>query len=220
MPGASTSYPASFDGFTDGAYDPSIADAVNRLEAGGQVYPPAAVSTTTNPVLAQTVEDDSITTTLTLTTGTAQATLIGLVKNQVVTNVLLNSGAASASQTHCWAAITNIGTSSTATVAAVLAVTSDLTTTSTAATAVQKLALTSQWTVPSTGLYYVHVLATATTTMPTFDAALATAGVRGIQYPIIAGTSATGQTTAPTVGANLAIPASGGVTKALAVWLS
>ena len=149
-----------------------------------------------------------------------QCTLIGLVKNKVITNINLNSGAASVSQTHCWAAITGIGSSSTATVAAVLAVTSDLTTTSTTGTAVQTLALASKWTGPSTGFYYVHVLATATTTMPTFDAFAATAGVRGTQYPIVAGTSATGQTTAPTVGANLAIPASGGVTKGLAVYLN
>lgn len=220
MAGASTSYPATFDGFADAAYDPSIADAVNRLEVGGQLYPPAAVSTTTNPVIANSVEDGAITTTLLLTTGTVQATLIGLVKNQVVTNIELNSGAASVAQTHCWAAITSVGTSSTATVATVLAVTSDLTTVSTAATAVQKLALASQWTVPSTGLYYVHVLAVATTTMPTFDAALATAGVRATQYPIIAGTGSTGQAVAPTVGASLGIPVSGSVTKALAIWLS
>ena len=216
MASPSTALNSALDTFADGAYDPSIADAVNRLEASAGLVPPSAIAS----VVGQTCDDGLVTTTLTLTTGTAQATLVGLVKGQVVTNINLNSGAASVSQTHCWAAITGIGTSSTATVAAVLAVTSDLTTVSTTATAVQTLALASKWTAPSTGFYYVHVLATATTTLPTFDAFAATAGVRGTQYPIVAGTSATGQTTAPTVGANLAIPASGGVTKGLAVYLN
>ena len=216
MASPSTALNSALDTFADGAYDPSIADAVNRLEANAGIVPPSAITN----VQAQTCDDALVTTTLTLTTGTAQATLVGLVKGQVVTNVNLNSGAASVSQTHCWAAITGIGTSSTATVAAVLAVTSDLTTTSTTATAVQTLALASKWTVPSTGFYYVHVLATATTTMPTFDAFAATAGVRGTQYPIIAGTGTTSASTAPTVGATLGIPTSGTVGKALYIVLN
>jgi hypothetical protein len=216
MAGAGSALNSALDTFADGSYDPSIADAVNRLEAQAGIVPPAAITS----VVAQTVDDPFVTTTLTLTTGTVQATLIGLVKGQVITNINLNSGAASVSQTHLWAAITNAGSSSTATVAAVLAVTADGTTVATTATAVQKMALASQWTVPSTGFYYVHVLATGTTTLPTFDAFAATAGTRGTQYPIVAGTGSTGQTTAPTVGANLAIPLSGGVTKGLAAWLN
>jgi hypothetical protein len=216
MAGASTNFPGSLDFFSDGAFDPSLADAVNKMQANAAVFPPAKVSS----CVATTVDDCLVTTTLTLTTGTVQCTLIGLVKGQIITNINLNSGAASVSQTHCWAAITNAGASSTATVATVLAVTSDLTTTSTTATALQTLALTSAWTVPSTGLYYIHVLATATTTMPTFDAFAATAGVRGTQYPIIAGTGSTSQNVAPTVGASLAIPQSGGATKGLAIWLN
>ena len=216
MASPGTSLNGANDYFADGAYDPSIADAVNQLEAQSGLIPPAAV---TSP-LAQSCDDGLVTTTLLLTTGTVQATILPLVKGKVVTNINLNSGAASASQTHCWAAITGAGASSTATNAVVLAVTSDLTTTSTPATAVQSLALTSKWTVPATANYYVHVLATATTTMPTFDAFAATAGVRGTQYPIVAGTGSAGQTTAPTVGASLGIPTSGGVTKGLYVVLN
>jgi len=216
MAGASTSLNSTLDSFADGAYDPSIADAVNQLEDQSGLTPPSAITN----VVAQTCDDALVTTTLTLTTGTVQCTLVPLVKGRVITNINLNSGAASVSQTHCWAAITSIGSSSTATVATVLAVTSDLTTTSTTATAVQKLALTSQWTVPSTGYYYVHVLATATTTMPTFDAFAATAGTRGTQYPIVAGTGSTSQNVAPTVGASLGIPVSGSVTKGIAAYFN
>ena len=207
----STNLNSALDTFADGAYDPAIADAVNQLEANAGICPPAVITN----VLGQTCDDSIVTTSLTLTTGTVQATIIGLVKGKVITNINLNSGAASASQTHCWAAITGIGASSTATNAVVLAVTSDLTTTSTSATAVQTLALTSKWTVPATGFYYVHVLCDATTTVATFDAFVATGGTRGTQYPIIAGTGSTSANVAPTVGASLGIPTSGGVTKGL-----
>ena len=216
MASPSTALNSALDTFADGAYDPSIADAVNRLEAQSGIIPPAAITN----VAAQTCDDGLVTTTLTLSTGTAVATLVGLVKGQVITNINLNSGAASVSQTHCWAAITGLGSSSTATNAVVLAVTSDLTTTSTTATAVQTLALTSKWTVPSTGFYYVHALAVATTTMPTFDAFAATAGVRGVQYPIVAGTGTTSGSTAPTVGGTLGIPTASTVGKGLYVVLN
>lgn len=211
MAGASSALNANgFDAFIDGSYDPSIADAVNRLEIGSGLTPPTAITN----VIAQSVDDAFITTTLTLTSGTAQVTLMPLIKGQVVTNINLNSGAASVAQTHLWAAITAAGT-----VGTCLAVTTDGGTTPTGGTTVQKMVLTAPWTVPSTGLYYVHVCATGTTTLPTFDAFAASAGVRGTQAPIVSGTAATGLTVAPTVGSTTL----GGaitVTKGLAIWLN
>lgn len=210
MAGASSTYPSSLDGFADGAYDPSIADAVNRLQASGQMNPPAVIAN----VFAQTVEDDSITTTLTLSTGVAQATLVGLIKGQVVSNVNLNSGAASAGQSHLWAAI------STATSATCLAVSADGGTAVTGATRVQTIALSSPFIVPATGLYYVHVAAAATTTMPTFDAALASAGVRATQPPILGGTWGSGLTTPPVVGSTNTLSVTLTATKSLAIYLN
>lgn len=210
MAGAASTYPGTLDGFTDGAYDPSIADAVNRMQATGQTYPPAVIANVT----AQTVEDDSITTTLTLSTGVAQATLIGLVKGTVVTNINLNSGAPSAGQAHLWAAI------STATSPTCLAVSADGGTAVTGGTTVQTIALASQWTVPSTGLYYLHVAAAATTTMPTFDAALATAGLRATQKPIIGGTWGSALTTPPVVGSTNTLSVTLTATKALAAYIN
>lgn len=210
MAGAGTALNSAFDTFADGAYDPSIADAVNRLETQSGIAPPAVIT----GVIAQSVDDAFITTTLTLASGTATFVAVGLVKGQVVTNINLNSGAASVAQTHLWAAITATGT-----VGTCLAVTTDGGTAVTGGTTVQKMVLTAPWTVPSTGLYYVQVCAAGTTTLPTFDAAVATAGVRGTQPPIISGTSATGLTVAPTVGSTTL----GGaltVGKALAVYLN
>lgn len=211
MAGASTSLNAnSFDTFVDGSFDPAIADAVNRLEQGSAIFPPAAITN----VVAQTCDDNLITTTLTLTAGTAQVTLIPLIKGTVVTNISLNSGAPSVAQTHLWAAITAAGT-----VGTCLAVTADGGTAVTGGTTVQKMVLTAPWTVPSTALYYVHVAAAGTTTLPTFDAFAATAGVRGTQAPIVAASAATGLTVAPTVGSTTL----GGaltVTKGLAIYLT
>ena len=210
MAGATSVFPGSLDSFIDGPYDPSIADAVNRMQANSAVFPP---STAVPNCVATSVDDCLISTTLTLTTGTVQATLMALVKGQVITNVNLNSGTASATQTHGWVAIT------TATSTTVLAVSADLTSTVTNSSAVQKIPLANAWTVPATGLYYVHVLFTASGTMPTFDAFPVTAGVRATQTPIIAGTGATGQTTPPAVGTgtlSVTLTAS----KGLAIWLN
>lgn len=195
MAGASSTFGSgAFDAFSDGSYDPGIADAVNKIQVSGSIYPP--IGSITAPV-AQTCEDNMVQTTLTLTTATVQVTLIGLTKGQVVTNVNLNSNAASSTATHCWAAITTTGAST------VLAVTTDLGTTNTPANAVQSLTLSPAWTVPTTGTYYVHVAAVATGTVATFDGFAATSGLRASQKPIIAGTGSTSVTAPPAVGGTL-----------------
>lgn len=206
MAGAASTYPGVYDQFADGTYDPAIADAVNRLEAQSSVFPP---STAVPNCIAATVDDNLVSTTLTLTTGTVQATLIALVKGQVITNINLNSGAASVTQTNGWAAIT------TSTSTAVLASTTNLTTTVTNASAVQVMKLSTAWTVPTTGLYYIHVLFTASGTMPTFDAFPVVAGVRATQVPIVSGTGATAQTTIP---ATLSVTLT--ASKGLACWVN
>lgn len=209
--GAQSPYPGGYDGFVDGAYDPSIADAVNRLEANSAVFPPQAISN----VVATTVDDCLVTTTLTTTTQLDQLTLIALVKGQVITNVNLNSGAPSAAQTHLWAAITDI------TGGNVLAVSTDAGTTVTGGTTVQVFPLATKWTVPTTGQYYIHVVCNATTTLATFDAFAAVSGTRAKQAPIIAGSGSTVQTVAPTVGATLIVAATSlTATKGLAIWLN
>ena len=55
----------------------------------------------------------------------------------------------------------------------------------------------------------------AATNRATFDAFAATAGVRGVQYPIVAGTGTTSGTTAPTVGGTLGIPTASTVGKGI-----
>lgn len=199
MAGASSTFGSGgYDAFADGAFDPSIADAVNQLEARAGVNPP--VNVISNP-LAQTFDDWSVTTTLTLTTATVQVTLLPLVKGQVINKINLNSGAASSTATHCWAAIT--GGNTTASASVVLAVTSDLGSTNTVASGVQSLTLTAAWTVPTTANYYVHVASVATGTVATFDAVTAVGGVRASQVPIIAGTGSTSVTAPPAVGGTL-----------------
>lgn len=198
MAGASSALgTGSYDAFTDGAYDPSIADAVNQLEARAGITPPTTA--VKNPV-AQSCDDALVTTTLTLTTATVQVTLVPLVAGTKITNVNLNSGAASSTATHGWVAITTAGSTVSGTV---LAVSSDLLTANTAGSAVQAYTLSAVWTVPTTGNYYVHVASVATGTVATFDAFAATAGVRATQFPIISGTGATSVTTPPAVGATL-----------------
>ena len=203
MAGASTSFPYTADGFSDGAYDPSIADAVNVTEGLSGHKPPqggtiAAGGSKLTNVITQSIPDSGITTTLTPTTGVDAVTLMGFVKNQVITNINLLSGTASVTQTHLWAAITTAGSTVSGTV---LAVTADGGTVSTTLNGVQTLALTSAWTVPSTGNYYVHVVCAAST-VATWDAGTASAGLRGTLFPILAGAAAT-LTSPPAVGATL-----------------
>ena len=203
MAGASTSYPYTADGFSDGAYDPAIADAANSLEGLSGHKPPqggtvAAGGSTLTNVLAQTIPDTAITTTLTPTTSVDAVTIIGLVKGQKITNINLLSGTASVTQTHLWAAIT---TYSATTSGVVQAVTADGGTAATTLNGVQTLALTSAWTVPTTGNYALHVLCAAST-VATWDAGAASAGLRGTLFPILAGAGAT-LTTPPAVGGTL-----------------
>lgn len=198
MAGASSTFGSgAYDAFSDGSYDPSIADAVNQLQARAGVTPPTTAIK--NPV-AQSCDDALVTTTLTLTTATVQVTLMPLVAGTKVTNINLNSGAASSTATHGWAAIT---TASSTVSGTVLAVSSDLGTTNTVANAAQAFTLSSVWTVPTTTNYYVHVASVATGTVATYDAFAVTAGVRATQFPIVSGTGATTVTTPPTVGSTL-----------------
>ena len=205
MAGASTSFPYTPDGFSDGAYDPSIADALNVQEGMAGHKPPqggtvAAGGTTLTNIITQSLPDTALTTTQLLTTGVGYATLVGFVKGQKITNLNLNSGAAVGTQTHFWAAITTCsGTVS----GVVQAVTADGGTVGATTNGVQTMALTSPWTVPTTGNYYVFVTVAASGTNPTFDAGTATAGLRGTQFPILAGTAGSGLTTPPAVGATL-----------------
>lgn len=208
MASPTTALNSAFDTFADGAYDPSIADAVNRLETQSGIAPPAAIAS----VVAQSIDDFAITTTVTLSTGVAQATSIGLVKGQVITNINLNSGAPSAGASHLWAAI------STVTSPVCLAVTADGGTVPTGGTTVQKMALTTPFVVPATGLYYVHVAAAGTTTLPTFDAFATTAGVRATQAPIIGGTWGSALTVPPVVGSTNTLSVTLTATKGLAIY--
>jgi hypothetical protein len=194
---ASTFGSGGYDSFTDGVFDPAIADAVNRLQSAAGIFPP----NTAIPVpIAQSFDDTLVTTTLLVTTGTVQVTIIGLVKGQVINKINLNSGTASSTQTHKWAAIT---TASSTVSGVVQAVSADGGTAVTASSAVETYTLTAPWTVPTTGNYYVHVANVATGTAATFDAVVAVGGVRATQFPIVAGTGATSVTTPPAVGATL-----------------
>ena len=217
MAGASTSFPYTADGFSDGAYDPSIADAANVIESMAGHKPPqggtiAAGGTKLTNVITQSIADASITTTLTPSSGVAVATLMGFVKNQTITNINLLSGTASVTQTHLWAAIT---TASGTVSGTVVAVTADGGTASTTLNGVQTLALTTPWVVPTTGNYYVHVLCAAST-VATWDAGTATAGLRSTIFPILAGTEGSGLTTPPAVGGTLSTALT--VNKPLAIY--
>lgn len=209
MPNASTTFASGvLDVLGKGRFDPSIPIAVEAIEALVAPFPPLAAIPN---VVGQTVTDELITTTLTLTSGTVQATLMNLRAGTVVNNVNVNSNVVSGTLSHAWVAITDMN-------GKVLAVSANKTSGTSTSLGVWTFAITGGWTVPTSGQYYVHIVAVAATTQPTLDAQAAPGGLRATQVPITSGTGATGQTTPPAIGATLTVTLT--ATKGIAAYLN
>lgn len=125
--------------------------------------------------------------------GVLNAAAIRLVAGQVIHSIsFATSSTAVSSPTHQWFALLD-------STGAVLAVTSDDTTTAWAANTVKTLSLTSAYTVPSSGTYYLAIVITASTTGSYLTPGTPGSAVNALT-PVLAYSAGSGLTTPSTVG--------------------
>lgn len=169
-----------------------IADAAAGMQNGaGSIQPTGSV--------AATVDRSSITSdSIAIATGTIQVAAVYLFKGQVINNVVWYSGGtAGATLNHQWAVLANSSLK-------VVAVTADHTSAAIAAHTAYTLALTAAYTVPASGVYYIGLMVSNNAgTEPTASGLSAANAASNNLAPKLAGTSSTGQTTPPALGATL-----------------
>lgn len=201
MPGASTNYPYNTDGFTHGAYDPAIADAVNYLQATEGCFPPE----TLNNVISQSLPDTLATSTVTLTAGTVFQTPIALVQGQTVNNLsIITAQTAASTPTNQWAGLAypfnpGSGKFSEAT-SKVVAISADGLTAAVAANTIITFALSTPYVVPTSGYYIAFVCVAATTGPNAAAGTTLSANGRGAIEGWFAGPGDTTKTTPYAVG--------------------
>jgi hypothetical protein len=156
---------------------------------------------------AETYPRILVTTSTTGVSGTLYLTAVGLPKGLVVGNLTFGcKGTGAATVTHGWYVLADSGL-------VVRAVTADSTTLLASANTLTTLPVTAAYTVPSSGLYYLGCMVAATT-MPVMGTAGNIPGAWASNTPILCGSSNTGATTPPAVGATLtALTANGNFTQ-------
>lgn len=197
-----TNWPATPDSFTDGPYDPAIADAVNALQMNSGSFQTTQVTN----CLATNFSEDLATSSVTATAGSVVLTTIPLRAGMVINKIsFITAVTAASTPTNQWAGIaTGFG----ATSPKCAAISADGLTAAMAADTLITFSLSSAYTVPTNALYYVF-FCVAATAGPTVAAAV-TLGAhgRGNVTPYKSGIGDTGKTTPYAIAATVAKPTS------------
>jgi hypothetical protein len=187
------------------------AGATGKAADAGHVHPataPLSLYQSFSGALAETFPRIMATTSTPLTSGTLSVCSIGLPKGLAVNNITFGTkGTAMATVTHGWYVLLDSGL-------VVRAVTADQTTGTWMQTANQLYTLptTATYTTTYTGVYYVGMMAVATT-IGNNGTAGNVPGNWASNSPVLCGLSNTGQTTPPALGATMtAITSNGNMT--------
>lgn len=170
-------------------------DSFSVAESGGELHVAAnpGIRKATGS-LAETVDRSlAATNGAAISSGTLTLTAIHLTAGQVVSNIAYVSATTAANgPTAQWFGLFNADRE-------LVAVTADDTSTAWGANTLKSLALTDPYEVPTSGLYYVGILVTASSAVPTLACATGSATLNGLT-PKLTGTSTGSLTTPETVG--------------------
>jgi hypothetical protein len=210
------------DKFGWGPFDPSIAPAVQLLEKGVSVLAPFA------GVVAQTVQDVLMDTTVTQVATNLNLYAIGLAAGDVINNFNVISVGAASTPAHWWFVLANSSfyplafsaDQLTTATAADTAVTVPVATVGVGASGATTSTAATSYTVLTSGIYYVGLMQAPTTTAFTVQGHTANGAGRGALAPYLGFVSNTSASTVPAFGTALTSSAKATPTAVIGIYLN